>query len=232
MSKRETIIVMGNGPSLADIDLTSLDNFDTFGLNSAYRAYERLNWYPTYHGCFDYVVTESHKDNFVKLIESGNIKKCFYISKISDSPKMQYVNLQPYGTTNRWNCKIEDFDSFHDNGNSGANACSTAVCMGYKRIILLGVDCNYVEFIDGSQKDGPGLVIKETPNKNPNYWFDDYQQKGDKYNVPRGTDFHMPTWNMLAYKAANAGIEIINCSPTSALQCFRNMPLKEALENK
>jgi hypothetical protein len=48
MSNKDTIIVMGNGPSLADVDFKTLKGFDTFGLNSAYRAYDRLDWYPTY----------------------------------------------------------------------------------------------------------------------------------------------------------------------------------------
>lgn len=230
MSNKETIIVMGNGPSLADVDFKTLKGFDTFGLNSAYRAYDRLDWYPTYHGCFDYRVTESHKSNFIKLVESGKIKKGFYISPITDSPNMQYVNLQPFGKINRWNSKKEDFSSFSDNGNSGANACSVAVCLGYKKIILLGVDCNYVEFVDGCKKDGPGgLVMEKTPDKNPNYWFDDYQQKGDEYNVPAGLSFHMPTWNMFAYKAAQADIEVVNCSPISNLKCFRKSTLQEEI---
>ena len=72
MSDR-TIILMGNGPSLADVDFADLEGYDTFGLNSAYRAYERLNWYPTYHGCFDYRVTDNHRDNFINLIENSPI---------------------------------------------------------------------------------------------------------------------------------------------------------------
>ena len=228
-SNNKTIVVMGNGPSLKEVDFDVLSGFDTFGLNSAYRAYKRLGWWPTYHGCFDYVVTDSHKENFINLIDDSPIQRCFYIKRISDNPKMQFVNLQQYGTTNRWNNKEQDFSSFHDNGNSGANASSAAVCMGYNRIILLGVDCNYVEFVDGSKREGVELVMKETPNKNPNYWFDDYQQEGDRYNVPDGLSFHLPTWNMFAYRAAHAGVEVINCSPITNLRCFKRMELKEAL---
>tara|TARA_R100000808_G_C2150885_1_gene159774 strand:- start:242 stop:934 length:693 start_codon:yes stop_codon:yes gene_type:complete len=228
---KKTLILMGNGPSLKDVDFDRLKEYDTFGLNSAYRAYERMNWYPTYHGCFDYRVTECHKENFINLIENSPIKKCFYIVPISEAEGIQYVNMKPYGTTNKWNSNENDYADFHDNGNSGANACSAAVCMGYKKIILLGVDCNYVEFIDGSKKDGPGLIIDKTPDKNPNYWFDDYQQAGDKYNIPRGADFHLPTWNTFAYRAAHADIEIINCSPITTLRCFKRMTLKEALND-
>jgi hypothetical protein len=222
---------MGNGPSLKDVDFSDLDGFDTFGLNSAYRAYERLDWWPTYHGCFDYRVTDNHRENFQKLINSGKIKKHFYIRNISDKENFQHVNLLPYGSTDKMNNSPQDFLNFHDNGNSGANACSVGVCLGYEKIILLGVDCNYVEFVDGSKEDGPGgLVMEKTPDKNPNYWFDDYQQKGDEYNIPAGLSFHMPTWNMLAYRAAHSGIEIVNCSPITNLNCFKKIDLKEALK--
>jgi len=228
--KNKTIVVMGNGPSLKDVDFDMLKGVDTFGLNSAYRAYERMNWWPTYHGCFDYRVTDNHKQNFIDLIETGRIIKHFYIRDISQKNNFQYINLLPYGTTNKTNTSPKDFLNFHDNGNSGANACSIAMCMGYKKIVLLGVDCNYVEFVDGSKNDGAGkLIMEKTPDKNPNYWFDDYQQKGDEYNVPDGIKFHMPTWNMLAYRAAHAGVEIINCSPITTLRCFKRQTLEESL---
>jgi len=225
----KTLVLMGNGPSLKDVDFEMLEGCDTYGLNSAYRAYKRMGWYPTYHGCFDYRVTECHKEQFIDLIENSSIKRCFYIMDISQNEQMQKINLVPYGKTDKWNKTPEDYLLFHDNGNSGANACSTAVCMGYKKIILLGVDCNYVEHVEGSKRDGPGLIIEETPDTNPNYWFDDYQQAGDKYNIPRGLDFHLPTWNMFAYRAAHNGIEVINCSPITTLRCFKRMTLEEAL---
>lgn len=229
--KDKTLILMGNGPSLKDVDFSMLDGYDTFGLNSAYRAYPRLNWWPTYHGCFDYRVTDNHEKSFIDLIESGKIKRHFYIRNISNNPRFTYINLLPYGSTNKTNNKEDDFSQFHDNGNSGANACSVGFCLGYKKIILLGVDCNYVEFVDGSKKDGPGgLIMEKTPDKNPNYWFDDYQQKGDKYNVPDGLSFHMPTWNTLAYRAAHQGVEMINCSPITTLRCFKRMSLEDALK--
>jgi hypothetical protein len=228
--KGDTIVVMGNGPSLKDVDFDMLNDVDTFGLNSAYRAYERMDWWPTYHGCFDYRVTDSHRENFINLIENSPIERCFYIKNISKSPGMQHVNMLEHGTTAKWNDCEEDFKEFHDNGNSGANASSVSACLGYKKIILLGVDCNYVEFVEGSKKDGPGkLVMEKTPETNPNYWFDDYQQKGDEYNVPDGLSFHMPTWNLFAYKAAHAGIQVINCSPITTLRCFRRTTLEEAL---
>ena len=188
-----------------------------------------MNWWPTYHGCFDYRVTDNHRQSFIDFIETDKIKKHFYIRNLSERKNFQYINLLEYGTTNKINNSSDDFLKFHDNGNSGANACSVAMCLGYKKIVLLGVDCNYIEHVEGSKIDGPGLKMEKTPDKNPNYWFDDYQQKGDEYNIPRGADFHKPTWNMLAYRAAHSGVEIINCSPITTLRCFKRQTLEESL---
>ena len=121
MSKK-TLIVMGNGPSLKDVDFKNLGGFDTFSLNSAYRAYERMDWWPTYHGCFDYVMTDNQQSDFVNLIETKKIKKHFYIRNISNHDNFQYINLMPYGRSQKINTKIEDFKNFNDNGKSGDNA--------------------------------------------------------------------------------------------------------------
>lgn len=227
MSKK-TLVVMGNGPSLADIDFELLSKFDTFGLNAAYRAYERLNWWPTYHGCFDYVVTKSHRYSFKNLVEGNNpIKKFFYLEQVSNSERMQKIDLIPFRTSDKWNSDVSDFQSFNDGGNSGVNACQVGVCLGYEKIILVGVDCNYVEHVEGVSVTPDGrLEVTENIQKNPNYWFDNYQQKGDRFNVPQETAFHFIPWNEFATKAHTKGIEVVNCSTKTKLNCFRRSSLE------
>ena len=76
--ENKILFVMGNGPSLGEImndpkKLSFIKKHDTFGLNAAYRAFKKYNFYPTYFGCFDYVVNESHKAAFEKLVlEKGS----------------------------------------------------------------------------------------------------------------------------------------------------------------
>ncbi len=226
----KTLIVMGNGPSLKDLDWDLFKGVDTFGLNAAYRVYEKMNWYPTYHGCFDYIVTDCHRQNFTSLINTGRIKNHFYIRNISNASNFTHINLKPWKTTHKINKSPDDFSSFRDNGNSGTNACSVGMCLGYKNIILVGVDCNYVEHVDGSAHDGQGgLKMFKTPETNPNYWFDDYQQEGDRYNVPRGEVFHKPAWNEFSQLAKDNGINVVNSSPISTLECFDKVSLEQAV---
>ena len=41
------------------------------------------------------------------------------------------------------------------------------------------------------------LTITKTPEKNENYWFDDYQQEGDIYTIPGGNTNHMNAWKIV-----------------------------------
>jgi len=233
-SSNKLLIVMGNGPSLKEVDFSKLVGHHSFGLNAAYRAYERLAFWPTYFGCFDNVVCKSHASNFSKLIQSSPIERFFFLDpkhfpkEVHSSPKFQTINFQHTGSK-----LASSFEHFTDAGNSGANACQCGILMGYKRILLLGCDCNYVERIEGSQQaeNRTTLVMKETPVENPNYWFDDYQQKGDRYHVPQAQTWHQPYWKRLAKLAQKGGIQIINCSAISTLDCFPKGALEDFIES-
>ena len=222
------LIIMGNGPSLKDVNFEFIKNFDTFGLNAAYRKYDEINFYPKYFGCFDHVVTDSHKDNFQKLITDSPIEKFFFIKNYFKGEKFQYCNI--IGTNYKSNPISDSFQNFHDQGNSGSNACQVGIMLGYKKIILLGVDQNYVEHVDGSTPGTGGtLVMNETPGENPNYWFDDYQQEGDVYNVPQLSTWQKQGWESLSKKAKKLNIDIVNCSPITSQTCFRKGELKNEI---
>ena len=82
----DIFILLGNGPSLADVDLKSLRKYHTFGLNAAYRAYERIDFWPKYFGCFDALVCNHHSNKFKELIRNSEIEKFFFIN-FDDSGK-------------------------------------------------------------------------------------------------------------------------------------------------
>lgn len=47
------IVILGNGSSLKNVDLSLLNDIDTFGLNGAYKHFLEVNWFPTYFGLFN-----------------------------------------------------------------------------------------------------------------------------------------------------------------------------------
>ena len=83
---------------------------------------------------------------------------------------------------------------------SGSVAFLFSVILGYNDINTIGIDCNYVEFLPECEKQDDGsLIIKETPKENPNYFIDDYQIKGDRYNVPNAKTVHLPSWEHIVF---------------------------------
>ena len=222
----KTAIIMGNGPSLKDVNFDHLSEFHTFGLNNAYRMYYKLDWWPTYFGCFDYTVTKSNLKNFNKLTqESNSIKRFFFIDYVSESERITTVKLT---NNQKWNCNEDDFCNFNDGGNSGVNATQVAICLGYEKIILLGVDCNYSSQITGVVR-GHEVQVSEKQEDN-DHWFEEYYIPGDRLNLPNADLYHTPNWIKLSHRAIDHGIKIINCSPISTLDCFEKQNLHEALQ--
>lgn len=227
----ETLIVMCNGPSLKDVDFDSLRPHNCFGMNGAYRYYYKHNWWPRYFSCFDRVVTINHTESYTKMINDKEvpIERFFLLMPITPNPKLSVLPLNgPIYTFSN------NFKTFGNGGNTGANSCQSGICMGYKKIILLGADCNYVEVVEGAtgfKANGkwPQLKMDKTPDNNPNYFFDDYQQKGDVYNYPQAGKFHQPAWESLATYAKSIGVDIVNCSDISTLTCFRKSSLEKEL---
>ncbi len=236
----DTLVIMGNGPSLGEImnDPAKLDllrKYDTFGLNAAYRAYEQYDFYPTYFGSFDYRVCDSHARAYTDLVKTqGKIKKYFFAKQdvfeqdCKDHPRFQKINfiLAPQGVSRQQELS-KDFAHFNDCGSSGTNAIQAGYIMGYRKFILLGVDCNYVEILDGVKDlDGIRYEVTSSINKNPNYWFNSYQQIGDQFHKPNEKSIQLVSWQKLRSFALPADISVSNCSLVSKLSLFDIIPFE------
>lgn len=92
--------------------------------------------------------------------------------------------------------------------NSGFQALNLAVLFGCTRIILCGFDMRNVEGRD--------------------HWFGDHP-KPLRCVPPFDTFINLIKLSVMEIE--RAGIEVINCTPGSALKCFKNMSLEKALES-
>jgi hypothetical protein len=101
------------------------------------------------------------------------------------------------------------------NHNSGAAAISVAVHTGAKRIILLGFDM-------------------KLDSRNMQHWHDLYG-KGEIRDVRKlqklPFERHLRGFGQIALDAKRMGVEILNCSPNSAIDTFPRYSLKELLHD-
>jgi len=187
------VAILGNGKSLSDIDFTKF-KFDTIGLCLAFRYWEKVNWYPTHYVCIDSVVIKSNIEDIKKLIINKKCKKFLLsIEIIKLFPEIQEYNNVFYAELLR--SSPDCIFRYMPTWCSGSAAYIFSIILGYTDISLFGIDCNYVEFLPDANKMPDGtLKISKTPESNPNYFFDDYQRKGDIYNVPNGKKVHFQSW--------------------------------------
>lgn len=212
----QTAFVLGNGPSLADVSLPALNDYATIGMNAAYRYWREIDWRPRYYACVDVVVGLSHKEEIAALIEEGRIERFLLRNNLIE-------NLGSAARSDR----IVNFDAVRSEHTllsvnpptTGSHSALWAAEMGYKKIVVLGVDAQYKEIVDGARRgDGIELEIVEARD-NPNYFFKGYQAPGDKYNVPNPRpDLHVNAWRRAAARIQNMGAEIYNGNMSSGVR--------------
>lgn len=217
----QAALVIGNGPSLKGFDFDQASRFTTFGMNSAYRYWRKIGWYPDYYCCLDEVVGESHKSEIAQLImgaERLGIKGFFLTKNVADSIRHIAGVERVYVLEDL----IEHYPVFGTTTvTTGTHSALFAAFLGLRKIFLVGVDCNYVERVSGSEAT-TGIELKITKQEaNPNYFFDDYQKVGDRYNLPNPSrNIHLATWREAALILDQMSVETINANLVSRIDCF------------
>lgn len=227
---QNTLAILGNGPSLRGFDFARLDGLATVGMNAAYRYWHQIGWYPTYYMCLDTVVTESHKAQIHELIQSSE-DNGILLFLVRQTLVNNYPELQHHP-------KVVVFDHYLESKyftgiplTTGSLAPLFGAMLGYRRVCLLGIDLNYVQQIpEAGSVGGHALEIKNTPRSNPNYFFDDYQRQGDRYNVPDSLpDLHYQSWVAAKRRLDELGVDVVNGNPQSRVDLFDVVDVNVAL---
>jgi len=195
--KRCTVI--GNGRTLKDFDFKQIKE-DSIGLTMAIRHWYKIDWFPTYYVNIDHVVLRHHHKLIKKMIDEDKCKKGYLLSR-------SILQVLPELEKNEKVIFLEDLQNMRGcpfryllDWCSGSVAVLFSVILGYNDLQLLGFDLNYKEFLPecDAQNDGT-LRITKTPETNPNYFVDDYQQEGDIYNKPNLETVHKPSWEHVVF---------------------------------
>lgn len=186
------VLVIGNGPStkLLDFEANWINSITTVGMNAAYRFWEKTGFRPTFYICMDDVVVKNIAHDILRLVKEGRIKQFFLKDSIKEicPEASNFENII-------WHSEMERNHSIFQNCpiSTGGWAIRWMVSKNYGYICTIGIDGINTELLSESEKDETsgqlGLKISETPKFNPNYFFSDYQVKGDKYQVPNNPGY-------------------------------------------
>jgi hypothetical protein len=216
------LVVLGNGPSLREIDLASIKGVESLGMNAAYRYWERVGWYPDIYACLDDQMVGSHKDAIIRLYRDRRCKVFFlhqdilgFFPELAKKPNVYFLASfvdRAWATRFRYRVKLHPSEFFPPTSRkkltTGSHAVRLGAFLGYREFLLLGIDCRYEPLPEAEAIGGTRLRIRETPLHNPNYFFDDYQSAGDVYNVP-SPGFHRGNLHLQSFESLRDDLQAI-----------------------
>lgn len=240
------VLILGNGPSAKLVDFVRLEELGiaTVGMNAAYRFWDRFCFRPTYYICMDSVLIKSHVDRIFELIEEGRIQKFFLRDEYREAYPSHAEHPRITWFSEARSAKGTIFDT--NMITTGSWSIRWMASEGHRHIATIGIDANYVELIKeaahiGNKSDRTDLRLEvtQTPKHNPNYFFSDYQQKGDQYNVPNSPDYLEKTGRLVhvdalarardEIKKAFPHVRVTDCSPIANHGVFPRAPLDRFL---
>jgi hypothetical protein len=97
-----------------------------------------------------------------------------------------------------------------------------AFCLGYKKIILIGVDHNFTT-------KGPAHKVVTSNSDDPNHFDPSYFGKGIKWALP-DLDGSEKAYSMAKIAFENNGRKIIDCTQGGKLKVFEKSELENELK--
>lgn len=211
--------IVGNGPSLTVHDLEMLRNEITFASNRIYHIFSQTTWRPTYYCIQDYMLIKK-SFNEINQVQAKKRFVGYYDDEEFDLLKnftFIYLHLDSF---------YPNLPKFSENLNNGIYEGFTvtymclqlALFMGFKEIVLLGIDHNYsVELLPD------GKIKTNSVEK------DHFDSKDKVDNLPQ------PAKSTLAYEATKQyceknGINVYNATRGGLLEVFERKSLEDILQ--
>lgn len=215
----ERCFIIGNGPSLAKMDLMPLRHEYTFGMNRIYLLFEKLGFETSYYVSTNELVIQQ------------------YLADIKELKMPKFINWHSRHLFDRTdedviflNLRLELWDKFSTDLtgmlSSGATvtfaALQIAYWMGFKQAILIGVDHNFVE------KGTPNKTEVRAEEEDQSHFAPNYFEKGVKWQLP---DLRR---SEVAYQLAKNAYEadgktILDATLNGKLEIFEKVDYKELL---
>lgn len=208
-------MIIGNGPSLRDIDLSLLRDEYTFGLNRIYLMFDELGFETTFHVAVNRYVVEQCIDDF-RNIKSPLFTTALNRPLLDGATNTAYL----YSIVGPW---------FSSDATRGVcEGCTVtyvamqlAYYMGFSEVVLVGVDHRFA--VSGA----PNQLVEST-GPDASHFDPRYFAKGFKWQLPDLENSEAAY--TLARKAFEAdGRRIVDATVDGALTVFPKVPLVEAL---
>ena len=203
----ERCVIIGNGPSLKDMDLSPLRDEYTFGLNRIYLLYERMGF----------------STNFFVSVNRYVLEQC--ADEIRGVPGMKFISWQA-----RQHIPLDE-DVTYLRSTIGPRFCidlpsqgvwegatvtyvamQLAYYLGFQQVILIGVDHSFAS-------KGPAHQLVTSTGDDPNHFDPSYFGAGFRWQLP-DLDQSEVAYRLAKLQFERAGREIVDATVGGKLGVF------------
>ena len=209
--------VIGNGPSLKNLDLGLLADEVTFGVNGIFL---KDGFKPTFYVVEDHLVAEDRKEQIDRL--SGVIK--FFPSYLSycfdEAKETIFYNHQPRKSYPHGFDFSTDASEITYTGCTVVFSClQLAYYLGFKEIYVIGVDVDYKIPDDVKKTKDYNIEVLDMESDDPNHFDKDYFGKGFRWHDPQAQKM-VESFGEAASVCKENGVAVYNATPGGKLEEF------------
>lgn len=220
----ERVVIIGNGPSLNDCDLTKLKGEYTIAVNGIFYAAERMGFDPSYYVVEDTAVMRDNLDA-IKAYEAGHkFFPSIYRRLVGEAPNVSYfmMNRGFYEPRSPDFCVPKFSLNPEQRMYSGQSVTiinlQLAYLMGFAEVVLIGMDFSYT--IPDSA-DVAGDVITSRGD-DPNHFHPDYFGAGKVWKDPK-LDRVLANYALAKEIFEADGRRIVNATKGGRLELFERV---------
>ena len=220
----ERVVIIGNGPSLNQLDLSLLKSEFTIAVNGIFYATDQMGFAPSYYLVEDTAVM---RDNLQQIIDYEAGHKFFpsiYRPMVGEHPNVSYfmMNRGFYEPTSPDFCVPRfSIDASHHMF-SGQSVTlinlQLAYYLGFQEVILIGMDFSYTIPPDAVVE---GDVITST-SSDPNHFHPDYFGPGKVWKDPK-LDRVLANYALAKTVYEADGRRIVNATAGGQLELFERV---------
>ena len=214
--KEESCFIIGNGPSLNKMDLSSLRNHHTFGLNKIYLIFDKVDLNLSYHVAINPLVIEQSRKEF-KSLSCPSFLSYKYAQNNFDNLDNIYYLL----TTYLCKFQLDLTQGVYDGYTVTYVAMQIAFYMGFRQVFLIGVDHNFTTPGNPNEKQ---FLQGDDPNHFSSNYFGNQE-----WQLP-DLEASELSYRLAKFHFNRAGRQIYDATVDGKLDIFPKISYAQALE--
>ena len=227
----ERVVIIGNGPSLNELDLSLLRGTATIGVNGIFYADDRLPEPLTYYVVEDTMVVRDNLERIRQYRAGHRFFPSIYREMIGEGPDTTFfmMNRGFYASTSPAFCiprfSTDPTQRVYAGQSVTLMNLQLAYFMGFSEVILIGMDFSY-SVPESSEINGAHITSMED---DPNHFHPDYFGKGKVWKDPK-LDRVLANYALAKQMYEADGRRIVNATPGGNLHLFERVSFTDLFE--